>query len=258
MELGDYFSNVFGKIFNKDLYWPTLVLNLIVGVIFGIFALIFSAIMLAGITTSLTSASITSLMTGDGLGKLLRLSTGLIIGLIVFGLITLYLSSVIAVFVVNRINAIDAKKKIEFFEGLGSCFNTGFKLFIALLIYYIAIGIILFILSLIALIPFIGIVIAIILGIALTLYVIVGCLSMIGKIALGAGIVQGLGIAFTQAFKKPILLVYGLVLGFVCAIMGLVSGLISMIPVVGWIAMIFILPIISAYMFCIAYYFAKE
>lgn len=264
MELGEYFTKVFGKTFTGQVYWPTFVLTLLLGIITSIIMLIviasFGSVLLPLMYSSfntgastLSTATLTSLI-----GGLIGSIIGLVIAFVIVSLIISYLMNVIIIFAVKKVQASE-KKGSGFFEGLGSSFGTGFKLFICQLIYMIVIYVALIILVMIfTLIPVLGIILNVLLIIAMLLYVLPGILMMTGKIATGSSFGEGLGSAFTTAFKKPKLIGYAFLLYLVLIVILFVGMLLSMIPFLGMIIMLFLMTGLIAYMSAIAYYFSQE
>ena len=265
MELGEYFGKVFGKVFNGTIYWPTLVLMIILGVVMCIVGVILFFTVGTSVVTSLMSAySDPALLANTSalstiILSLLGAMTGVLVVLGIFALVITYLSHVIYAFVVIRIQATEGKaKSLGFFEGLGTAFGRGFKLFIACLIYMIVIGIVMLIVWLLSLIPIAGFILAILLSIVIMLYAITGMWVLVGSIGSGESFGKSLGQAFAKPFTKGKLWLYTLLFLLILGVISTIASLIAMIPLLGWIAYLFI--IVGTYIFAaaIAYFYAKE
>jgi len=260
MELGEYFTKVFGKVFSK-VYWPTFVLTLITGIVMGILMIIllmaFGPTLYSFMFSSFNGTQ--ALDMASLLGGIISAAIGIIVAFVILSLVVSYLFGVISVFAIKKIQASEGKSKYGFFDGLGSSFGTGFKLFIAQIIYMIVVYVVMFILILVfVLIPYLGIILNILLVIAVLLYVLPGILMMTGKLATGSSFGEGLSSAFTTAFKKPKLIGYALLLYLVLIVILFVGMLLSMIPVLGAIILLFLMTGVLVYMCAISYYFSKE
>jgi len=256
MSFGDYFSKSFSNIFHKDLYWPTFVLSIIYGIVIGIFGLIFSfglgAKMLAlnimpNDPTALTNA----------LPTLIAGAIGFLILGIIFGLVFWYFMAVLQVFLVRRISNLNKNKKIEFFEGFKDAFLPGLKLMIAQIIFALAIYVVILILAFtILLIPFVGIVLFGIATFFVCVYSVTGSLILLGKISNNEDFGVALGKAFSKSFSK--LYWYSLVALLLIIVVTLVMVLFSLIPVIGWIASIFVSVAILVFFASLAAQYAQK
>ena len=266
MELGEYFSKVFRKIFVGNIYWPTFVLTLIFSIVLGI---IFAVITFAFVGSTLYSLSSVLSTTGsDALttnpNSLLGIFAGLgvlLVITIIFGLIMTYLFNVVYVFTIKRIQATESKTKrsLGFFEFFGQSFGPGFMLFLAMLIYWIIMSLVMSIIALVfGLIPIVGIILAIIIDIIIWFYAMSGVLVLSGEISVGKSFGTALSHAFSKQIHNPKIFWYTFVLGLVAIIIGVVTILLGLIPLLGVIILLFVAVGLFIYSATIAYYYTKE
>lgn len=254
MELGEYFSKTFGNMFHKDLYWPTFVATIIIGVILIVLAFIFLAPFIGDIMKLMTPGTSSVASYTD----LMALAATMLTALTIFVIIEMYLYSVLSAFVIGKVDASESGTQTEFLHGFGSSFLTGLKLFGAHIVYFILVAIIFAIIWAISLIPVVGFVIGIILSILAALYLIVVCPTLIGKICTGTSFGESISSSFSLPFQKMHLVLYALVLLIVFGVLTLVLALLSGIPYVGFILLIFGMPLLVAYFLTMAYHFSKE
>jgi len=258
MDLGEYLSKSFTATFKVKPYLSSLFVTVVIGVIFliGFFAFfwgIFQKVILTLGTGMLSSQ--TAGLSGSTMGLDLIIALG--VGFLVFCVILAILNIIGQAFIYKKVESEMNSRNDSFFSGFGSAMLLGLKVFVVMLVYYIVIAIIGAIIFVIGLIPYIGIVISIILYILLALYVITGIFTIYGFTAKG-GIGKGISTALTIPFRKIHLVGYSFVFLVIGIAMGIVLGLISMIPILGQIIYILGLPIIITYMMGISYCMATE
>jgi len=262
MELGEYISNGFNKMFKTNIFWPVFVLN--------IFVLIGESILLAIIGASLVATLLSSAVFRGMLGNLetslmqnpnmlasvfSSIGVGIIILVIVLLLLMNYLGNVLMAFVLYKLN----NKKEGFFTGLGSSFGKGFSIFIASTVYFIILGIITLILSLLFFIPILGIILGIIYWLFLTLFFLPSSMMTLIGFTYKEGIGKGISQAFILPFRKPKLLLYGLVFAIIVFVFSLILGVISLIPIIGTLVSgLFVVPTILIFLMSIANNISKE
>ena len=266
MELGEYFSKVFRKIFIGNIYWPTFVLTLIfsivLGIIFAVITFAFAGGALYSLFSVLSTTSANALTTNPnsllgvfaGLGVLLVLT-------IIFGLIMTYLFNVIYVFTIKRIQATESKTKrsLGFFEFFGQSFGPGFMLFLALLIYWVVMVLVMSIIAMVfGLIPVVGAILAIIIDTIILFYAMSGILVLSGEISVGKSFGTALSHAFSKQIHKPKIFWYTIILGLVSIIISFVANLLGFIPLLGIIILFFVWIGLFIYGATIAYYYTKE
>ncbi len=254
MELGEYFGKVFGNMFHKDLYWPTLVATIVIGVILVVIGLLFLAPFIGDMLKLMVSGTSNVASYTD----LIALGGTFVVLFSILLIIEMYLYSVLSAFVIGKVDASESGTQTEFMHGFGSSFLTGLKLFGAHIVYWIIVAIIFAIIWAISLIPVVGFVIAIILSILVALYLMVVCPTLIGNICTGKPFGESISGAFSLPFKKMSMIGYALVLIIVFAVLALVLGLLSMIPFLGILIMIFGMPLLVIYFLTMAYHFSKE
>ncbi len=250
MELGEYLSAGFRHMLKGKTYLAALITSIVMGVILGIIALIAFA--------SIGLDTITNAIMGNDPMLILSILGGVMVSAVIFLIIASYLKSVISVFIIKKIDADESNKDESIFAHLSESFGSGLKLFIASIIYGLALAIVILICVLVSLIPFVGIIIAILISIFLALYVPIGMLAMVGEISSKGDLANGLKKAFTIQFKKPILMLYGIVFWIVLLILLIIIALISMIPILGQLIVLFTMPLITIFVLSLAYNIAKE
>lgn len=268
MNLSDYFTKVFGKIFHKDIFWPTLVLFLIFGAIIFVVSLIVAGLLVASYGPEVMSmannnvdpANMMNNLLSSSIMSIFSLVIGLLITVVIVALIMIYLFNVFYVFVTSKIALTESKaKSLNFFQGLGSSFGKGLKLFFAQILYLLPVSILFSIIFvLFALIPILGPIIDILLGILFAIYITIGSWILLGKISSNEKFGESLKQAFVKPFKKFKLWSYAIIFLLVLIVIALISGLLMMIPLLGFIANLFIYTGLLIFACALAYYFAKE
>lgn len=257
MDLGEYFSKAFGNMFSGQIYLTTFLtylLALVTSIIIG--AIIFFAFIgSSGLTLLSTLADPTAM---SNPAAWMGLVGGAIAAFIIFEIIMSYLFSVAQAFIIKKIKANDDSKKEGFFDGFGECFGIGLKILGASIIYVILLCLVGLILFLIALIPILGWIVLILAVIFLIFYLPIMFLSMVGTMAIKNKFGEALARGLTLPFRKPLLMLYVFVLMIVYILLAIVLGLLSMIPILGILIMIFGAPLLVNYFMTIAYNLSKE
>jgi len=255
MDLGNYLSNAFSIAFKPKPYLSGLFVTIITGIIFlaGFFAFFLGA--LGNISSLITpmlmggKATTASLL----LNIFAWLGVGFIIFAIIIGLIMLFGYA----FIFRKIEAEHNKKDETFFAGFGESFIIGLKLLVSGLVWNIFAAILYAIIFAVGLIPIVGWIFALILLIIFSLYLITGSFILMG-FTYKEGIGSGIANAFILPFKKIHLVGYSFVFILIIFIIGLILGLLNLIPILGQIIYILGLPIIMVLFLTISYLMASE
>jgi len=259
MELGDYLSKGFSTAFKPKPYLSALFVTIVVGLIFGvgIFAFVasMSAKIMATLGPQLTAGQISNPLLALNIFN--SIGIGTLVGMGIFFLIVMIIELMGYAFVFKKIQNNEENKTESFFSGFDSAIVKGLKLFVSMLIYTIIICITFTIVWLITLIPYLGPVLGIILGIILLLYYTCGLFVLYG-FTFTSGISKGVTMALVLPLKKIHLIGYSLIAMLILCAIGLVLGVIMMIPIIGWIVYILGLPIILVFFVSMAYNLAKE
>ena len=251
MNLEEYFTKSFKTMFKPKPYLASLVIF----VILGILAMIVGAIFMIGAFDQL-ALLMGQMGTTMDTSVLWALFLSLGLPFIGFCIILTYLYDVGVAFLFRKIEAELERKKGDFFDNFGKAFYDGLMLFIGQIILYIALAILGAILWAISLIPVVGWIIAIILGIIVMLLFISAGFALLG-FTLRNGLKKGLMKAFTLPFNLRI--TGTVILAFIVAlVMSLILGVLSMIPILGWILYVLGIPLIVIFHTTIAYCVAKE
>ncbi len=251
MKLNELIKNIYNRIFCKDIFWSTFLLNLILGlVVFFIFILFlgfdFSAYL--------------NLLNPDFVNDvyLLELIKKYLIHIICFFIILLYLQFVLYAFILFKISK---KKSKHFFENLGKSFYKGLLLFFGFLIFSFIATIILLLTFLFLKIPYFGLVLSILFFLILVVFFGPGYYILLGKIFNGS-FFDAILSALVLPFKKIGLTGKFWVLNFILLFVFIISSLLEFIPFVGlflyFIFILFLNPAIMIYTFSIIYDFSKE
>ncbi len=258
MEFSKLLENAFKRMFNPKIYWSNLVSYLLLWLAVGTLFMIglFIVVSVTGIGPQLSSMIESNTFKPESLLSTVSAVVGLLSILGFCVMILYYLSTVIMIFTIKRIDK--ESQDLAFFDQLGASFLPALKYTVAVIIWYIYGIVILGIIYIFAKIPLIGIIIAVVLGILAMIYWATGGFNLLGKIATESNFSSAISSSVKLGFSNPMSMLYVFLLLVIICLVAMITSFIGLIPFVGLIAQLFIWPLLSIYVLSVAYDISKD
>lgn len=230
-------KNIFKKMFSKNYFDVLLIYILFLLSSFILFFLVFGY----NIVNLVKTNSLDTILNTQSL-ELLTLVFGSVILVILFSTVFFYLLSVFYVFLINKLSS----KNTDLFFGLGSAFKKGILLFLGFLCLGILFSIIIFIISLIYLIPKVGSILFFIVFCLILFYAFLLFILFLGNIAKGISIFKSFKNSFSKLVSIKVFTSYFILL-FIYLVLSVINYFISLIPYVGNLFSFLVSPLLIIY-----------